>query len=340
VTTIERNVPLARLTTFKVGGAADHFCAVRSEEDIREALDFARREGLKTHILGGGSNVLVSDEGIAGLVVKVELRGIEAHEEEDGRVRIAVAAGESWDEFVAMTVASGWWGLENLSGIPGTVGAAPIQNIGAYGTEVGELIERVEAIDMRDGRARTFTRVECAFGYRESWFKTEEGKHMLITRVHLVLSRVPAPRLAYRDVAEYFRGTEAPSLLDIRSAVLAIRGRKFPDLAHYGTAGSFFKNPIIPRAGYDRLAQAFSGIPSYPAPSEMVKIPAGWLIEHVGGFRGSRQGRVGSFENQALVVVNYGGATAKDILGFAENIQQTIYQKTGITLQFEVQVLR
>jgi UDP-N-acetylmuramate dehydrogenase len=283
--------------------------------------------------------VLVPDAGIEGLTLKIELRGIKHHDDEGGDIVVSVAAGEPWDVFVEETVRSEWWGIENLSGIPGTVGAAPIQNIGAYGAEVAEVIERVHGIDMRDGSEHTWSREECCFAYRDSFFKSDEGKHFIITRVDVRLSKQPGPRLEYRDVAAYFADHKAtPTIGEVRGAILAIRSRKFPDLATYGTAGSFFKNPIIDREAHERLLKIFPAMPSYPAEGGKVKIPAGWLIEHVAGFRGVRRGDVGSFENQSLVIVNYGSATAREVRDFTEDIRMKVREETGIELAQEVQL--
>ncbi len=343
---IERQVNIAPFTTFKIGGKADYFCRAQSVEDVRTALAFGRTHRLPWRVLGGGSNVLVADEGLQGLTIKIECKGREYTPAENGIVRARIGAGENWDDFVADTVTRELWGIENLSAIPGTVGAAPIQNIGAYGTEVKDVVEKVEALDAETGITRELSRSECKFGYRDSLFKSPEGKRFIVTSVTFRLTSTGVAKLDYRDVAAYFADrTTPPALSDIRAAIVAIRARKFPDLREIGTAGSFFKNPIIEKSVYGRLTERFSDMPAFPVDavdsrvSEQVKIPAAWLIEHVGGFRGVRHGAVGSFQNQALVIVNCGDAKAAEVETFAQEIRAKIFAETDIELEFEVQIL-
>lgn len=368
---IERNIPLAPLTSFKIGGVADYFCRVQNEEELRGTLAFARERSLLLCVLGGGTNVLVSDAGFRGLVVKVEMRGIFLQnpplcspsfikEGVGGGFLVVASAGEPWDSLVLYAVENGLWGIENLSGIPGTVGAAPVQNIGAYGTELKNVLEWVEAIDVRTDEARKFLNDECRLGYRDSIFKTPEGKHYIITRVALRLQKDGVLNLSYKDLTEYFKWKDVPTLADIRRAVLHIRARKFPDLTRYGTAGSFFKNPIIPRTQYEKLKERYPDLPVFPilkihplSPSfskgggggrifglereELVKIPLAWILDNVCHLKGFVRAEAALWENQPLVLVNRGGASATEVRALAEEVAERVRREIGIVLEWEVQ---
>ena len=337
---VEHDVALAPRTTFRVGGTADFFCAVRDEQELVAAVRYALVRDLPITILGGGSNVLVRDEGVRGLVIAMALRGRSFHEGRSGAIEVRARAGEVWDELVSDAVQRGFWGIENLSGVPGLVGATPIQNVGAYGAEVGSRIVSVEAFDIERMSARVFRPEECAFGYRDSFFKSAAGKRFIITAVTYRLSEVGAPDLSYRDTSEYFMERRIePTLSAVREAVLTIRRAKFPDVDRVGTAGSFFKNPVISRARYDKLTRAYPSMPAHASGAGFVKVPAGWLIEHVAKMRGVREGAVGSSEHHALAIVNHGGARASDILAFAARIEDAVYRATGISLEPEVQVI-
>jgi UDP-N-acetylmuramate dehydrogenase len=343
----EEQIPLAPLTTFRIGGLARYFCVATSEAELIEAFAFARARGLSTLVIGGGSNMLVGDAGFPGLVIQMGLKGIRESRgaSESGIVRVEVGAGESWDGLVDFCVGKGYWGIENLSLIPGTVGAAPVQNIGAYGCEAKDIIESVRVIDSATGAALTLGNAECLFGYRDSKFKGPEGKGLVITGVTFVLSTVPRPNLSYKDLKEYFAkrtgdaGTlavEAPSLSDIRSAVISIRQSKFPDLARFGTAGSFWKNPIIGADAFAVLKTAQPLIPSYPAPDGRVKIPLAWILDVVCGLKGHAAGKVRLFENQPLVLTVEFGAASGEVEAFAREIEGIVASKTGIIIEREV----
>jgi UDP-N-acetylmuramate dehydrogenase len=353
---ILENIALAEYTTFRIGGRARCFCEVESEADLAEAIRFSREKGLPLFVLGGGSNVLVSDDGFAGLVVRMKIGGAAFTERSDD-VLVEAGAGEGWDALVEQAVLKGYWGLENLSAIPGTVGAAPVQNIGAYGVEVKDLVESVRAVDRETGAARTFSNAECRFAYRESWFKTNEGARWIIVSVALRLSKTPRPNLSYKDLSEHFSkallsGT-APTLVQIRAAVIAIRASKFPDLSKTGkagTAGSFWKNPIIPRAQFDALAARFPGIPSYPADApagsrpvsaadDRVKIPLAWILDRVCGLKGFALGRAALWKSQPLILCAEPGATSADVRALADHVAQSVKEKTGIDIEPEVRFL-
>ncbi len=336
---IEQNIPLAPYTTFKIGGDAKFFCVVKNVEELKEAVEAAQNQNLKILILGGGSNVLVSDEGFDGMVIKIDFRGVEFKESGAG-VNAHVAAGENWDEFVSETVRRGLYGLENLSGVPGSVGGTPVQNIGAYGAEVKDAIESVEVFDMKKSVVRELSNADCHFEYRESFFKTPVGRNLVILSVTFRLSKDGTLRADYKDVKKYAEEHgEIKTLADMRKAILEIRSKKFPDIKKHGTAGSFFKNPIISKKDYEALLPEFPKLPSFEAGEGKVKIPAGYLLDVLCGFKGYRKGDAGVFENQALVLVNWGKAEARHILELAEEMRQKVKELTGINLEFEVNVL-
>jgi UDP-N-acetylmuramate dehydrogenase len=335
---IREQVSLKEFTTFRIGGAARYFAACSSVADIQQALTFARDNNLPVFVLGGGSNIVISDEGFNGMVIKNELRGVHENAHDD-HVEFAVGAGEIWDEFVAHTVTKGFGELANLSLIPGTVGAAPVQNIGAYGREVNEFITTVAAIHKTTGEEKVFTNAECQFSYRNSLFKTPDGKQWIITQVTFRLNRAAQLATSYKDIEVYAQqqaiGYFTPQSL--RQAIIAIRTAKLPDVKVLGTAGSFFKNPIVPWATYVQLAKQYPALPSFPVDASHVKIPAGWLLDKVCNVRGMRDGNVGVYEQQALVLVNYGNATATELFSFAQKLISLVKEKTTITLEPEVE---
>jgi len=329
------NAPLKSYTTFKIGGSAPYLFSVRIPGDVVDALALARTENLPWTILGGGSNILFSDEGYPGVVLKMEISGIMVRERSGNVVEVSAGAGESWDGFVETMVARGLWGLENLSFIPGTVGAAPIQNIGAYGAEVADVISHVEVFDTRTAQRHIFSKEECRFGYRTSLFK--DRPELIVTRVAFLLSLSGTPNLSYKDLALYFSGAKTlPSLKDVREAVGEIRSRKFPDLSKVGTAGSYFKNPVVPRALAQSLTQRYPALPLFDVDDAHVKIPLAWILDNVLALRGFRRGDVSAYERQPLVLVNCGNATAHDVRAFADAIAQRVFLQTGITITPEV----
>ena len=336
---IQEHEPLSRHTTFRIGGPARFFVEARTEGEVREALAFGRERGLPVFVLGGGSNVLASDAGFAGVVVRIATRGLSA-EELPGGVEVVAAAGEEWDAVVEFAVAGGLYGLENLSLIPGRVGAAVVGNIGAYGTEVKDVLAWAETLDLRSGQARRWTRQECQFGYRQSFFKSHEGRNFIITRAAFSLSRSGAVNTKYRDVQEHFAGRSiaTPTLAQVREAVSTIRRRKLPDLARFGTAGSFFKNPVIPRDKYAALAARFPGLPGHDEGNQLVKVPLGWLLDKACGLKGAWRGRVGTYAEQALVIVSDGG-TAAEVEAFARELVQAVKDKAGLDVDWEVEKL-
>jgi len=336
---IEENIPLSRYTTFRIGGLARYFARVSDEKELAEAVRFAKKTKLPFFALGGGSNILMSDYGFSGLVIKNEIKGIEYLPKEADIVEMIVGAGESWDEFVEDCVIEGLGGLENLSGIPGTVGAAPVQNIGAYGMEVKDAMSWVEAYDTEKEIKQNFSAEECRFAYRDSFFKTLEGKKYIITRVGFLLSENQEPNLSYKDIQAYMKenNLNTMSVAQTRVAVLAIRARKLPDWREIGTAGSFFKNPLISEADYEIIKIKIPDLPCFSVGGGLVKIPAAWLLDKVCNFNGVTRGQVGVYKNQALVIVNNGNATAKEVDTLAKEMKKCVQEKTGITLLREVE---
>jgi UDP-N-acetylmuramate dehydrogenase len=334
---IEENIELAPHTTFRTGGRARFFCCVRNIEDIKKAAIFAQEKKLPIFILGGGSNVLVSDSGFNGLVIKTELFGKSFIRNGDD-IFGEIYASENWDEFVGDAVSQGSVGLENLSGIPGTVGGSPVQNIGAYGVEVGDFIHEIEAVDLRNCQLKKFTNLECEFGYRESFFKTEEGRNFLIIKIVFKIPSKGSPNVSYKDLAEYFKGKNVVSLStqDVREAVLQIRRSKLPDLSKYGTAGSFFKNPIIDKSVADSLKNRFPDLPVYDVATDRSKISLAWVIDKICNLKKISFGRARIFDRQALVIVTDFGATTSEVLGLAKKISDDVKEKIGIEIEFEV----
>jgi UDP-N-acetylmuramate dehydrogenase len=332
---IRENVVLAPLTTLGVGGPARYFAVCRSTSDILEALEFADRKKLPVFVLGGGSNLLIADEGFRGIVIQVLVEGIDLEIVESKGLLIA-GSGENWDMLVQFAVTNDLAGVECLSGIPGSVGGTPVQNVGAYGQEVSETILSVACIDRSNGNVVEMTNEECGFQYRKSIFNTTERDHFIITQVTFGLMRNGKPRISYRDLAERFSGS-TPSLLDVRDAVWDIRRQKSMVIdagdPNSRSAGSFFKNPVLSSTEYRRIIEEFPiEVPSFPMETGEHKIPAAWLIEQAGFQKGFILGRVGISERHSLAIINRGGAKASDIIALKDLIISKVAKKFGITL--------
>jgi UDP-N-acetylmuramate dehydrogenase len=332
-------VPLGPLTTLGVGGPARWYAEARDEADVAAAWAWARRRGVALHVLGGGSNLVVADEGVEGLVLRVALRGVEMREEGATAV-VTAAAGEPWDPLVEATVRRGWAGFECLSGIPGLVGATPIQNVGAYGQEVSETLVEVRAFDRRRGRVVVLSNRDCAFTYRDSLFKSGEPDRYVILAVTYRLRGGGPPTVRYADVQRDLeaRGKSRPSLADVRESVLAIRRSKSmviePGDENRRSCGSFFTNPVVSAAEADRV-QALAGEAAmlrWPQPDGRVKLAAAWLIERAGFRRGHRDGPVGLSTRHALAIVAHDGARAADIVRLARTIQAAVEGRFGVRL--------
>ena len=339
---ILENVPLAPLTTFQVGGPARWFVEAASEADVRAAIEYAAERKLPLFILGGGSNLVVADAGFPGVVLKIALRGLEEHDS-GGKRLFDAAAGEDWDSFVARTVSRDCAGLECLSGIPGTVGGTPVQNVGAYGQEVADTIVSIRALDTAAGEAKDLSNSDAGFTYRSSVFNAAQRGRYIVLRVTYALSPGAPPRIEYADLKKYFEGKPAPTLAETREAVRQIRLSKamllVPGDEDSRSAGSFFKNPIISPTEYARIAGivASRGLkpPSYPAPDGRVKLAAAWLVEQSGFDKGYERGAVGISRRHALAIVNRGGATAADIVALKDEIQKRVFDSFGLQLQPE-----
>jgi UDP-N-acetylmuramate dehydrogenase len=346
---LQENIPLAPLTTFGLGGPARFFVEAASAADVREAVAFAQSKALPLFVLGGGSNLVVSDSGWPGLVLKVAIAGIERRPgEEDGKAVFDAGAGESWDRFVSQAVVARCAGVECLSGIPGSVGGTPVQNVGAYGQEVSQTIASVEVFDRKDSQIRELCREACGFSYRSSIFNTSERERFIILRVAYALTPGGEPHLEYADLQRHFEGRETrPNLAETREAVRHIRARKGmlivannvagdPDSQ---SAGSFFKNPVLTEQQHEDLdkraaAKGFT-VPSYPALERSRKVSAAWLVEKSGFARGYGFGHVGISSKHALAIVNRGGATAAEILALKDQIQQRVEEIWGVRLEPE-----
>jgi UDP-N-acetylmuramate dehydrogenase len=331
-----RNVPLASHTTLRVGGPADIFYTVHSVPELTEVL--AQHVDEPITMLGGGSNVLVADDGVRGVVVHMKIPGI-TYENLGEYIHAEVGAGVSWDEFVKDSIAHGYCGLENLSGIPGTVGASPIQNIGAYGTEVEDVIEWVEVFDTTTRASVRMPAIMCAFGYRDSIFKKPEGKKFIVTRVAFRLSKQFTQNIAYKDLTTFFAGKVPSSAHEVRNAVLAIRAKKFPDMATTGTAGSFFKNPLISKDLFATLRETYPDVLGFPAGDAHIKVSLAWILDHVLHLNGVRVGNVSFFHAQPLVLCAHDGARAEEIDSCARDVARRVFAATGITIEREVQML-
>jgi len=340
------NIPLGPLTTLRIGGPARYFVEAKDAGEVQEAVVFARSRDLPLFTLGGGSNLLVADAGWPGLVLKVALPGIEQRggHNEESRVLFDVGAGESWDRFVSHAVMAHCAGVECLSGIPGSVGGTPVQNVGAYGQEVAETIESVQALDVQDSQIRELCREACGFGYRTSIFNTTERGRFIILRVTYALTPDGQPAINYADLKRHFDGREnAPNLAETREAVRHIRALKGMLIVageeDCQSAGSFFKNPVLTEHEHDDLKQRAGArgmtLPSYPALETRKKVSAAWLVEHSGFARGYGFGRVGISHKHALAIVNRGGATAAEVFALKEQIEQRVQEIWGIRLEPE-----
>ena len=319
------------LTTFKVGGTVARVERPESAEVFLTTL--GRLAGTPFMILGGGSNVLVNDAAYAGTVVIPSFSRIEFTDD-----TVTADAGASWDALVHAAVSRGLWGIENLSSIPGTVGGAVVANIGAYGAALSDTLVSVDVYDVAQGLQRTLSKDECESGYRMSIFKKEPERYAIL-RAHMRLCRTPRPNLAYRDLAEHFAGEAAPTIFAIRAAVIGIRAAKFPNLTEFGTAGSFFLNPIITEGEAARIRTRFPGMPLFSLPEGGIKVPLAWIFDHATDVRGMREGGAFIWPAQLLVIATEQDARARDVRTLAERIAQEVKEKTEIEIFTEVRIL-
>jgi UDP-N-acetylmuramate dehydrogenase len=343
---VAENVPLAPLSTLGVGGTARHYARVSSDDEVRAAVEWARARDLPLFVLGGGSNVVLSDESHPGLVLHMSARGVESTRHGDD-VEVTAQAGEPWDGLVASAVAQGWAGVECLSGIPGLVGATPIQNVGAYGQDVSETVTWVEGLDLTTGRIERIAREACAFAYRDSRFKSADKGRFIVLRVAYGLRAGGPPAVRYAELARNLQeqGLDAPSLAQVRETVIALRRRKSmvldPQDPNARSVGSFFTNPIVATDVADALEVALrrDGVikedehpPRFPAGDGHVKLSAAWLIERSGLAKGYQRGNVGLSSRHTLAIVNRGGAAASEVVGLAREVRDRVRARFGVSL--------
>lgn len=337
---IKKNVDLKDKTTFKVGGRAEFYVEVFTEDELIEAVDFAKEKSLPIFYIGGGSNILIDDDGLKGLVIKYMDQNTEFIDEGE-HYKVKAGAGLEWDKLVEESVSRNLQGIECLSGIPGLVGAAPMQNIGAYGQELKDVFVQLTAYDRVQEKQLIFKKEECDFGYRTSIFKRPENKgRYLILNITLKLNKNGTPSLKYKSLTDFLneKGIENPTLQQTREAVLELRGSKLEDPGVIGNAGSFFKNPIVDQSKLDTIKEKYPDLPSYETDDGKYKLFAGWLIDKA-GWRGKTIGNARVSDKNALVLTNPGSATASDLKQLAYSIQQDIKEKFDVELEPEVNIL-
>lgn len=334
---IKENKLLAPYTSFNIGGLARYFVEINDEDEAREVISWAKHKGLEILVIGQGSNMLLSDEGFSGLVIKNNIKGI-TEEEIDGSYIISAGSGEVWEDVVKYSVNKKYWGIENLSYIPGTIGAAPVQNIGAYGVELKDVFHSLKAINFDTLETESFESYECNFAYRSSIFKKQLKSKILITSVSLKLSLEAKPQLNYGSLDDII-GKDKYELepKDITKAIIEIRKSKLPEPEEWGNSGSFFQNPEIDKEHFEGLKEEYPDIKYYNLDSGLIKVPAGWLIEKA-GWKGKSLGKAGVWGKQALILINLGGASAKDIKSLAETIINDVKDKFDIELVPEVNI--
>jgi UDP-N-acetylmuramate dehydrogenase len=337
---LQEQINLLPYNTFHIPAVSRYFTTVRNVDEIQEALDTAAEMDIpKKMILGGGSNILLTKD-FDGLVIKNEISGIEVINEDEDHIYLRAGAGENWHRLVMYCVEHNYAGMENLSLIPGNVGASPMQNIGAYGVEIKDIFHELEAYHLNDKVLQKFRLEDCAFGYRESVFKGKYKNQFMITSVTYRLNKKPVFNTSYGAISQELErmGVKELSIQAISQAVINIRSSKLPDPNEIGNAGSFFKNPFVSNEKFHDLKQQYPTIPFFPADADHTKVPAGWLIEQC-GWKGYRKGDAGCYSKQALVLVNYGQATGSEIYALSEEIIQTVKEKFGIELEREVNII-
>jgi len=335
----EKQYSLLAHNTFGIDALCDRFVELSSDAEAVRMLPAIHAEGKPVLILGGGSNLLLTGD-FEGTVIHSAIMGTEARETGDGRVLLRCGSGETWDDVVDLCVSRGWHGAENLSAIPGDVGASAVQNIGAYGVEVKDLITQVEAVEIKTGKTVFFSNEDCRYGYRQSRFKQDWKDQFFITHVTYELSLDFTPRCQYGNLSAELerRNISQPSAAQMRQLVCDVRRDKLPDPKHEGNAGSFFMNPVVSRSKYERLAAQYPNMPHYKVDETHEKIPAGWMIEQC-GWKGKSLGRAGVHGRQALVLVNRGGATGQEIMHLCEEIRMDVFNRFGIEIRPEVNII-
>ena len=334
---MKTNVNLKPYNSFGFYAVAKQFVEINEVSDLQTLIKSRVLQGQNILILSGGNNILFQNEIFDGIVIYINTKGIEILREDENEVVVRAQAGEDWPEFVSFCVGKGWHGVENLAHIPGKVGAAPVQNIGAYGMELKDSFLQCEAINLASGEKHVFTKEDCRFGYRESIFKGELKGQFVITSVDFLLHKQAELKLEYGNIKSYLtdNGIETPTLQQLHDAICAIRDAKLPNVKQIGSAGSFFKNPVIERTQFEALQKDYPTMPHYDEPDGKVKVPAGWLIEQA-GWKGWRNEHVGVYDKQALVLVHYGGGKGEDIVNLAKRIQDSVEKMFGIRINPEV----
>ena len=335
VLNFQKDISLRAYNTFGIDVKSKKFISIQSTEALKAVLN--QNQEAQLLVLGGGSNLLLTQD-FDGLTLKIENRGIEILHEDEYGARIKVAAGENWHDFVLWCLEKDFGGVENLALIPGSVGAAPIQNIGAYGVELSQVFERCEAMSRETGEIKIFNKTECEFGYRNSIFKNALKGQYIISSVQFNLTKAPHQiNISYGGLSEKIE-SKSPSIQKIAQAVVEIRSAKLPDPLQIGNSGSFFKNPVVDSKQFSALQQQYPNLPHYPDQEGKIKIPAAWLIDHL-GFKGYRKNDAGVHQNQALVLVNYGNASGAEIKKLAQQIKDKVLENFSIDLEFEVNIL-
>lgn len=337
---IQENVDIKNYCTFKIGGRARFFAEIEKIDDLKDILNFSKIKNVPVFILGGGSNVIFPDGDIDFLVLKINIAGFNIIQEDDKTVDVKIGAGEIWDEVVEKTVAMGLSGIEALSAIPGTVGATPVQNVGAYGVEVKDTILELEVFDIYKSIIKKLSNKECKFGYRDSIFKNEDKGRYIITSVTYRLSKLSPKIPQYPDTIKYFneRNITNPTLKDIRQALIEIRWRKLPNPKEIPNAGSFFKNPIVSKKIAENIIKDFPNAKIFSIDDNYAKVPAGWLIENA-GLKGKSFGNISVYENNALVLINTNNASKEDLINAENQIIKTIQEKFEVTLEQEPEII-
>lgn len=335
---IESGYSLKELNSFGFDVTARFFASAGSEFDVIEALEWAQQHGQPVYPLGGGSNTIMVDAP-SGLVLHVNILGVEHHPEQDGSVSLRVGGGEDWPRLVEHTVKQGWFGLENLALIPGSAGAAPVQNIGAYGVEISDVLEKIEAVDRQSGEIIELSAEQCSFSYRDSAFKRELNDRYIITHLWLRLSLTDKPVVTYPALREALHDPDNTNAQEVFNAVVRIRSRRLPSPSELGNAGSFFTNPIVDASMAEQLLSQFPEMPQWPTDEGKVKLAAGWLAEQC-GWKGFREDEVGVYAHQAIVLVNYGGATGAQIMALAQEIRASVDKKFSVNLEIEPNIIQ
>jgi UDP-N-acetylmuramate dehydrogenase len=339
---IQENIDIKKFTTFHVSAICKFFTEIATLEELNEALSFSKNTKLPVLFIGGGSNILFTNKAFNGLVIKINLKGIqETLSADDNCIFVSGMAGENWDSFVSYCIAKNYGGLENLSLIPGNVGTSPIQNIGAYGVEMKDSFYQLKALNLKTHKIEIFSTKDCKFGYRESFFKNEgKNKYVIIEVTFQLTTKKHKLKLSYEDIKNEFNKGKIyePSLKEIRNQIIATRKRKLPDPEILGNAGSFFKNPVIPTYQLFEIQKNYPNIPFYTISDNFVKLPAAWLIEKA-GWKGKKVGNVGVHEKQPLVLINLGNATGKEIFLLSNSIIEDVNKIFNIQLEREVNII-